>query len=256
MRSGTTIHGTPAAGCRVLVLVLPDLPEVEAVLGQPGQHPRSSNPDDLLLIISSTSSPTGVQQLADQLAERTDGAVRVVDAPVSGDVDGANAGHAVDHRPVASTPGGAQAVAVLDACGTRCISARWAPGRWPRPATDDCLGPHPRARRGRRAGRAQRPRPGEALRPVGGGYAGGRILSTRGRRLVDQDYSPAGLAKYMIKDLTFASAVAEATGTNAVLLPILKQRLRATDRQRHGRLRHRRHPAVHRGTLSRRSSAR
>ena len=27
----------------------------------------------------------------------------------------------------------------------------------------------------------------------------------------------------MIKDLTFATAVAQATGTNAVLLPILKQ---------------------------------
>lgn len=57
----------------------------------------------------------------------------------------------------------------------------------------------------------------------GGGYAGSRILATRGRRFVEQDYTPSGLAKYMVKDLGFATAVAEATGTDAILLPTLLQ---------------------------------
>jgi 3-hydroxyisobutyrate dehydrogenase-like beta-hydroxyacid dehydrogenase len=35
-------------------------------------------------------------------------------------------------------------------------------------------------------------------------------------------YSPSGVAKYMVKDLDFASAVAAATGTHPVLLPAVK----------------------------------
>lgn len=37
-----------------------------------------------------------------------------------------------------------------------------------------------------------------------------------------EDYSPSGVAKYMIKDLTFAGAVAEATDTHPVLLPAVR----------------------------------
>jgi 2-hydroxy-3-oxopropionate reductase len=57
---------------------------------------------------------------------------------------------------------------------------------------------------------------------LGGGYAGSRILETRGERIVREDYSPSGVAKYMVKDLDFATAVADATATHAVLLPAVK----------------------------------
>lgn len=36
-----------------------------------------------------------------------------------------------------------------------------------------------------------------------------------------QDYSPSGVAKYMVKDLSFATAVADATDTHPALLPAL-----------------------------------
>lgn len=36
---------------------------------------------------------------------------------------------------------------------------------------------------------------------------------------MNADYSPSGVAKYMVKDLSFATAVAEATDTHPILLP-------------------------------------
>jgi 2-hydroxy-3-oxopropionate reductase len=49
--------------------------------------------------------------------------------------------------------------------------------------------------------------------------AGSRILSTRGERIVAEDYSPSGPAKYMVKDLHFATTIAAATDSHPVLLP-------------------------------------
>jgi 2-hydroxy-3-oxopropionate reductase len=62
----------------------------------------------------------------------------------------------------------------------------------------------------------------ELFRLLGGGYAGSRILESRGDRIIAEDYSPSGVAKYMVKDLDFASAVAAATDTHPVLLPAVK----------------------------------
>ena len=47
---------------------------------------------ELLLLIGSTSSAPAVRSLAERLATETQGRVRVVDCPVSGGVDGAEAG--------------------------------------------------------------------------------------------------------------------------------------------------------------------
>ncbi len=66
----------------------------------------------------------------------------------------------------------------------------------------------------------------ELVRLLGGGYAGSRILESRGDRIIQQDYSPSGVAKYMVKDLDFASAVAAAIGTHPVLLPAVRPRSR------------------------------
>lgn len=64
---------------------------------------------------------------------------------------------------------------------------------------------------------------GEMFRLLRGGYAGSRILETRGDRIVTEDYSPSGAAaKYMVQDLGFASAVAAATDTHVVLLPAVQ----------------------------------
>jgi 2-hydroxy-3-oxopropionate reductase len=57
---------------------------------------------------------------------------------------------------------------------------------------------------------------------LAGGYAGSNLLRSNHRRLVDEDYAPGGIARYMVKDLGFANDVAEATDTHPALLPALR----------------------------------
>jgi 2-hydroxy-3-oxopropionate reductase len=47
------------------------------------------------------------------------------------------------------------------------------------------------------------------------------MLETRKNRLVTEDYSPSGVAKYMVKDLMFAREEAKRTGTEAGQLDYL-----------------------------------
>ncbi|WP_163540765.1 NAD(P)-dependent oxidoreductase [Occultella kanbiaonis] len=86
LQAGADWAPTPAAlaaECAVIVTVLPDLPELRDVLEGPDGL-LAGRTGDLLLVVCSTSSPDGVRTLAGDLTERTGGALRVVDAPVSG----------------------------------------------------------------------------------------------------------------------------------------------------------------------------
>ena len=69
---------------------------------------------------------------------------------------------------------------------------------------------------------------------LAGGYASSRILETRGSRIVSENYAPSGAARYMVKDLSFASTVAEATGTHVVLLPAVRAAFEELTAQGHG----------------------
>src|SRR5690606_37193496 len=73
-----------------LVVVLPDLPDLEAMLDGPDGLLAGAR--ELLLVVSSTVSPDGVRTLDARLRAATDGRVRVVDAPVSGGAEGAEGG--------------------------------------------------------------------------------------------------------------------------------------------------------------------
>src|SRR5687768_5030833 len=78
--TGAVWHDTPrslAGEVGTLLLMLPDLPQVDEVLSGPDGI-LAAQPADLLLIISSSSSPVGVRELADRLHHTTAGAVRVV----------------------------------------------------------------------------------------------------------------------------------------------------------------------------------
>lgn len=224
VEAGAVWHDSPrelAAGCDVVVLMLPDLPEVEAVLDGPDGI-LAASPRDLVLVVSSTSSPEGVRALHGRLADETDGAVRVVDAPVSGGTDGAEAG------TLSIMVGGADAdvarvLPVLSACGTPVHLGALGAGQVAKACNQMIVAATVLAL-GEAAVLADRS--GLDL-PVlfdllGGGYAGSRILSTRGERLVTEDYRPSGAARYMVKDLGFATAVAEATDTHPVLLPAVR----------------------------------
>ena len=222
--AGATWHDTPrslAAAADVVVLMLPDLPQVEEVLaGENGL--LAAGPEDLLLVVSSTSSPTEVRRLGERLVRETEGRVRVVDAPVSGGVDGAEAGTL--SIMVGGTDADARrAMAVLEACGRPYHLGPLGSGEVAK-ACNQLIVASAVLALGEAAVLADRS--GLELDTLfelfAGGYADSRILRTRGERMITDDLSPAAMARYVLKDLDFATDVATATRTDAVLLPAVR----------------------------------
>ena len=224
IEAGAVWHNSPrslANAVNVMLLMLPDLPQVEEVLaGSDGI--LAGNFSDLLLIIASTSSPIEVQKLGRRLATETEGRVRVIDAPVSGGSEGAQAG------TLSIMVGGEDrdvndAWPVLVACGNPVHLGPLGSGQVAK-ACNQMIVAATILALGEAAVLADRSGLDldKLFGVLAGGYAGSRILQTRGDRIVREDYSPSGAARYLVKDLHFAATVAQATGTNAVLLPALK----------------------------------
>lgn len=221
--AGARWAGSPrelGSGCDAVLVMLPDLPELEAALT--GPDGLLADAGDLLLLVGSTSSPTGVRALAERLAHDSAGRVHVVDCPVSGGVDGATDG-TLSIMLGGSDADAARAAALLAPCGTAVHLGPLGAGEVAKAcnqlvvaATITALGEATElaARSGLDL---------DALWTLlAGGYAGSRLLETRKDRLVAGDDSPSGAAKYMVKDLGFAADVAEATGIHPALLPALR----------------------------------
>lgn len=209
-----------AAQSDAVLVMLPDLPDLEELLG--GDDGLLAGAGDLLLLIGSTSSPTGVRGMAERVDRQSDGRVRIVDCPVSGGVDGASAG------TLSIMVGGADADAALAAqllspCGTPVRLGPLGAGEVAKAcnqlvvaATIVALGEATElaARSGLDL---------DALWSLlAGGYAGSNLLASRKDRLVSGDDSPSGAAAYMVKDLGFAADVAASTRTATALLPALR----------------------------------
>jgi 2-hydroxy-3-oxopropionate reductase len=222
--AGAEWHETSASladGADLIILVLPDLPEVKAVLyGEDGI--LAGNSGDLILVICSTSSPTGVRALAVRLHEDTDGRIRVVDAPVSGGEEGATAG-TLSIMVGGDTEVVAAATSVLTACGRPVHLGPLGAGQVAKACNQMIVAATVLAL-GEAAVLADRSGidVGQLFELMGGGYAASRILETRGPRIVAEDYAPSGIAKYLLKDLRYAADVAEDTATRTALLPALK----------------------------------
>lgn len=222
--AGAVWHDTPrslASSVDAILLMLPDLPEVEAVLSGPDGVLAGSF-DHLLLIISSTSSPTGVRELAHRLQRASHSVVAVVDAPVSGGSEGAVAG------TLSIMVGGAdddvaQAIPILSACGNPVHLGPLGSGQVAK-ACNQMIVAATILALGEAAVLAHRSGLDldQLFTLLAGGYAGSRLLDTRRERLVTEDYSPSGIARYMVKDLDFATAAIEATDTHPALLPAVR----------------------------------
>lgn len=209
-----------AAASTVIVLMLPDLPQVEEVLvGADGLLAGVVEPT--LLIIGSTSSAGGVRELATRLGEQTRGLVTVVDAPVSGGEDGAIAG-TLAIMVGGSEPDVARALPVLATMGRPVHLGPLGAGEIAK-ACNQLIVASTIMAIGESAVLAERS--GIDLQAMfdllGGGYAGSRVLETRKQRVIEQDYSPSGVAKYMVKDLSFALDEARINGTAAGLTQAL-----------------------------------
>ena len=203
-----------------LLVLLPDLPDLESLLD--GEDGLLAGTGELLLMIGSTSSPTGVRELAARLHVASGGRIRVVDCPVSGGEDGARAG-ALSIMLGGEKEDAERAAELLAPCGTSVHLGPLGAGEVAKAcnqlvvsATITALG----------EATVLAERSGIDLDALwtllSRGYAGSNLLASRKEKLIAGDDSPSGVAKYMVKDLGFASDVAEATGTHPVLLPTLR----------------------------------
>lgn len=220
---GARAAGTPrelAAQSDAVLVMLPDLPDLEKLLD--GDDGLLAGAGDLLLLIGSTSSPTGVRAIAERLHRQSGGRVRVVDCPVSGGVDGASAG-TLSIMLGGTDADAALAAQILSPCGTPVHLGPLGAGEVAKAcnqlvvaATIVALGEATElaARSGLDL---------DALWSLlAGGYAGSNLLASRKDRLVAGDDSPSGAAAYMVKDLGFAADVAASTHTATALLPALR----------------------------------
>lgn len=209
-----------AAQSDAVLVMLPGLPDLEKLLD--GDDGLLAGAGDLLLLIGSTSSPAGVRAIAERLHRQSGGRVRVVDCPVSGGVDGANAG-TLSIMLGGTDADAALAAQILSPCGTPVHLGPLGAGEVAKAcnqlvvaATIGALGEATElaARSGLDL---------DALWSLlAGGYAGSNLLASRKDRLVAGDDSPSGAAAYMVKDLGFAADVAASTHTATALLPALR----------------------------------
>ena len=211
-----------AATSDVVVLMLPDLPDVRAVLEGPDGL-LAGVTRSLVLVVSSTVSPAGVRALDAELRERTGGLVHVVDAPVSGGEEGAVAG------TLAVMVGGdpadvAVALPVLTATGSAAHLGPSGAGQVAKAcnqlivaATVLALGEASVV--AERAGLDV----GAMFGLLGGGYAGSRLLEVKAPRFATHDHSPSGPARFMVKDLGFATDEASRSGTATPLLDTVRE---------------------------------
>ncbi|PPF72287.1 NAD(P)-dependent oxidoreductase [Pseudoclavibacter sp. Z016] len=223
IEAGATWHESPrelAAASDAILVMLPDLPELEAVLA--GDDGLLAGAGELLIMVGSTVSPTGLRGLAERLTIETEGRVRVIDSPVSGGEDGAKAG------TLSIMLGGgddevATATSILNACGRPVHLGPLGAGEVAK-ACNQMIVSSTILALGEASVLAERSGIDLAVLwdLLGGGYAGSKLLESRREKLVTGDDSPSGVAKYMVKDLTFAADVADATGTHPVLLPTLR----------------------------------
>lgn len=197
------------AACDVVVVMLPDLPQlIELTDGPAGLLSDARTPT--VLAICSSISPQGVRDYAEHAAEVTGGLVQVVDAPVSGGPEGASTG------TLAIMAGGSEAA----------VTAAW-PALTSMGTTVRHLGPIGAGSLAKACNQmvvaATMIALSEAsvlaesagvdvaglLDVLEGGYAASRVLEVKKHNLTSRTYSPAGKAEFMVKDLQFVHAEAE-----------------------------------------------
>ena len=197
--AGVRVSTDPADALRdreVILCLLPDLPQLEPML------PALIDGGATELVVMSTVSPTGVRDLARRLRGR----VEVMDACMSGGVAKATDGTmsimcgASEEvferlRPLLGViggtverMGGVGAGAVTKACNQLVVAGTLgALAEATVLAKDNDLDA------------------GRVLDVLGAGLAASELLRQKRDKLADEDFSPSGPARFLVKDLTFAT---------------------------------------------------
>lgn len=221
---GSPACATPRAlASRVdaILVMLPDLPQLEQMLDGPDGIIAAES--SVLLMIGSTSSPVAVRALAARVQRESSGRIRVVDTPVSGGTDGAEAGTL--SIMIGGDPADAAAViALLAPCGTGVHLGPLGAGDVAK-ACNQLVVAATILALGEATVLAERSGidPDLLWRTLEPGYAGSNVLASRRDMLVAGDDAPSGMAKYMVKDLRFAAEIAADTSTAPALLPALRE---------------------------------
>lgn len=196
------------AACDVLVSVLPDLPQLEEVLADGLLDAAGADDRPVTLVICSTSSPSGVRDLAERLEPR---GIAVVDAPVSGGerkaIDGSLA------IMVGGDDDVARVLPVLRACGTPVHLGPLGSGEVAK-ACNQMIVSATTTALVEAAVLAERSGLDVAalFDLLGGGLAGSEVMRQKAAKLVAHDHSVSGPAKYFVKDLGFTLEQADVVG--------------------------------------------
>jgi 2-hydroxy-3-oxopropionate reductase len=196
----------------VVVVMVPDLPQLAELTDGPGQLLSRLHTPTVLVICSSVS-PSAVRSYSQRAAELTGGLVSVVDAPVSGGPEGAAEG----------------TLAIMAGGPREAVAEAW-PALTAMGATVRHLGPVGSGSVAKACNQmvvaATMIALAEAtvlaeladvdvaglLDVLGGGYAASRLLEVKAENLRSRTYPAAGKAAYMVKDLGVVQAEAQRTG--------------------------------------------
>ncbi|MCC2309951.1 NAD(P)-dependent oxidoreductase [Cellulomonas chengniuliangii] len=213
--TGVSTARAVAEACDLILVMLPDLPQLRGLLDGPdGLVAGLRRPT--VLVICSTVSPDGVRELDAELAARTD-LLRLVDAPVSGGEIGAVAG---TMSIMVGGPRGLvdQVMPVLSLMGTPVHLGPLGAGQVAKACNQlicaaQLVAIAEAAVVAERAGLDV----GRLLTLLQGGYAASTILADKATRFAEKDYRVSGAAKFMVKDLAAYRAEADRTTTRTVI---------------------------------------
>jgi len=224
---GATAADSPAAVAAVVdavVTMLPDTPDVRAVIAGPAGVLAGARPG-LLAIDMSTIAPDSARALA---AEAAAASVAFLDAPVSGGEPGAVAG------TLSIMVGGdeaafARAEPIFAALG-RQVTYMGGPGQGQMTKlVNQVVGAATLAAVAEGVVLATRAglEPAAVLRAVGGGAAASWMLTNLAPRMQRRDFAPGFMVKLQQKDLRLARAAAEQLGVRLPLTAAVDELLTA-----------------------------
>lgn len=203
-----------AAEASVLIVMLPDLPQIEAAFGPiidrwravPTSAPRT-------IVITSTVSPVAVVGFA----ARLEGLAEVIDAPVSGGTEGARLGQ-LSIMAGGSEPAFQRVKPILEAMGTPRRLGGLGSGSLAKACNQVLVGLTTAALAeavvvAERSGLDS----AQLLEALTAGLADSAVLRQLGPRIAAQDYAVRGAAQFMLKDLDFFLEAAAQTGTDVAL---------------------------------------
>lgn len=223
VKAGARWHETAkdvAAAAEVVIVMVPGVSDVHDVMeGPAGLLAGVTEPT--VVCISSTVSPQSVRELDRDSRQRTQGLLRVVDAPVSGGEEGAVDG------TLSVMLGGApddvdKVLDVFEAVGVPVHLGPIGAGQVAKACNQIIVAAEVTAI-GEAAVIAERAGLdlAQMFDLLQRGYAASRVLEVKKRRFAEHDHSPSGPARYMIKDLGFATEEARRSDTSTPVTDLL-----------------------------------